>query len=206
MFGRDFWRSSEQTPCSKEDKCQNLIRFAFSVPELHDVHSSLFLQPVVVPLKSSPALQCVDCSPLIVFSTQNLSVSFCWPGEDDPFHPKTWTTTFSLCAEAPVCWEGLLQPGLGTILSDMASLYQLFLPSVSGPSTISGTFMLTTESLAGSDPWLVPCCLCSENLLRYLLLRSLVSTAALATPAEKNWPPSCLENLTNTLLHRLIDH
>lgn len=37
--------------------------FVFAFVELHDIPVRPFLQPVKVPLNSSPALQCADCSP-----------------------------------------------------------------------------------------------------------------------------------------------
>lgn len=173
--------------------------FAFSIPELREVYISQFLQPVVVPLNSSPALQCVDYSLQFGIIHQILSVPFCWPGQDVPLHPKTWTTMFSLCDEAMVCQEWLFQPVLGTILCDISSLHcTSSFPAVwvpLDPLPYLPTFILMTESLDSNNQWLVPCLLCYEKLLRHLPLSSQVSPVVLATPGEKNWPPSWCDKL-----------
>lgn len=163
----------------------------FFLPKLREVHN----QPVVVPLNSSPALPCIDYSPQFGILHQILSVSSCWPGQDVPLQLKIRTTMFSLWDEAMVCQEWLFQPVLGAIPYYISSLHcansclAVWVPL--DPLPYLWTFTLMTESLESSDQWLVPCLLCYETLLSYLPLSSQV----LATPAEKNWPPSWHDKL-----------
>lgn len=57
-------------------RMQALQAFSFAFVELHEVYVSLFLQPVLAPLSSSPVLQHADCSPPNFMSSTNLLKMF----------------------------------------------------------------------------------------------------------------------------------